>query len=66
MKLLNKTGVSRLSHKTASKDTFLSKVTSKRLYIIKYRHKTMKRITKKAWFGKKTLGWGIRPVSVES
>jgi hypothetical protein len=25
----------------------------------------MKRITKKAWFGKKTFGWGIRPVSLE-
>lgn len=25
----------------------------------------MKRITKKAWFGKKFLGWGIRPVSLE-
>jgi hypothetical protein len=25
----------------------------------------MKRITKKAWFGKKFIGWGIRPVSLE-
>jgi len=25
----------------------------------------MKRITKKAWFGKKIIGWGIRPVSLE-
>ena len=65
MKLLYKTGVSILSHKTSSKDAFLSQVTSERLYVIKYIHKTMKRITKKAWFGKKTLSWGIRPVSVE-
>jgi hypothetical protein len=27
--------------------------------------KNMKRITKKAWFGKKIIGWGIRPVSLE-
>lgn len=25
----------------------------------------MKRITKKAWFGKKIIGWGFRPVSLE-
>ena len=25
----------------------------------------MKRITKKAWFGKRILGWGYRPVSLE-
>ena len=25
----------------------------------------MKRITKKAWFGKKLLGWGYRPISLE-
>jgi hypothetical protein len=25
----------------------------------------MKRITKKAWFGKKYIGWGSRPVSLE-
>jgi hypothetical protein len=25
----------------------------------------MKRITKKAWFGKKYIGWGVRPVSLE-
>ncbi len=25
----------------------------------------MKRITKKAWFGKKYIGWGLRPVSPE-
>ncbi len=25
----------------------------------------MKRITKKAWFGKKIIGWGYRPVSLE-
>jgi hypothetical protein len=25
----------------------------------------MKRITKKSWFGKKILGWGVRPVSLE-
>ena len=25
----------------------------------------MKRITKKAWFGKKIIGWSIRPVSLE-
>ena len=28
-------------------------------------YKNMKRITKKAWFGKKIMGWGIRPVSLE-
>ena len=25
----------------------------------------MKRITKKAWFGKKLIGWGYRPISLE-
>lgn len=25
----------------------------------------MKRITNKAWFGKKILGWGYRPISLE-
>jgi hypothetical protein len=25
----------------------------------------MKRITKKAWFGKKIIGWGYRPISLE-
>lgn len=25
----------------------------------------MKRITKKAWFGKRILGWGYRPISLE-
>ena len=25
----------------------------------------MKRITKKAWFGKKYIGWGSRPISLE-
>jgi len=25
----------------------------------------MKRITKKAWFGKKIFGWGYRPISLE-
>jgi hypothetical protein len=25
----------------------------------------LKRITKKAWFGKKILGWGYRPVRLE-
>ncbi len=25
----------------------------------------MKRITKKAWFGKRSFGWGYRPVSLE-
>lgn len=25
----------------------------------------MRRITKKAWFGKKYIGWGFRPVSLE-
>lgn len=25
----------------------------------------MKRISKKAWFGKRILGWGYRPVSLE-
>ena len=31
----------------------------------KWTYKNIKRITKKAWFGKKIIGWGIRPVSLE-
>ena len=27
--------------------------------------KDTKRITKTAWFGKKVIGWGLRPISIE-
>ncbi len=33
--------------------------------INKRKHKNMKRITKKAWFSKRILGWGYRPISLE-